>query len=155
MLRQYTIPIYTTYKNNMPKMSFVQHDTESSRIVFQFYDDVNTPTTGITYATGTVKRKDGKSYTYGAEDFEITENEVTFILPPSALYTVGECISSVSIYGTTGTNEIRLTTQQFKYIVTEDLIGDTPIDETNEYPVLTELINSTQDLKNAYAGALQ
>jgi hypothetical protein len=108
MLRQYLIKIYTTYKNQIPKMSFVQNDTETNKISFEMYDNINVPTTGIFYASATVKRPDGKTYTYGMTDgannnevFKIEDNVVTFTLPPSAVF-VGQdgyiaSISSTSI----------------------------------------------------------
>lgn len=148
MQRQYSIKLYSIYKNTIPKMSFIQHDTEVNRITFEMYNDINEPMTDISYATATVRRSDNKTYTYGSEDFIIEGNLVTFILPPSAVYLAGECVASVSVYdGNMG----RLSTETFKYTVKEELIADTPIDETNEYPILTDLLERVENVPNTIA----
>jgi hypothetical protein len=127
-------------------MSFVQHDTKASKISFTFYDDVNVIMTNIEEATATVKRPDGKTYTFGTDCFEIVDNVVTFVLPPAALYNAGECEASVSVYDS---DHGRITTQTFTYEVTEELISDTPIDETNQYPIVTDLVSkvAANDIK--------
>ena len=156
MQRQYPIQIYTTYKNQIPKITFIQHDTEVNRIYFLFFDDTNIPMTGIYTATLTVKRADGNTYTYGMNDngrpvFIIEDNFVTVIFPPGAVFAAGECQASISLYDT---DMGRLSTETFKYTVKAELIADTPIDETDNYPILTELINETTVLKEAYQGAI-
>jgi hypothetical protein len=145
MQRQYITKIYTVFKSMIPKMSFVQNDTNVNRIQFEFYDDVNEPMTDIFDATAVIKRPDTNSYTFGSDAFEIDGNVVTLILPPAAVYLSGEYTAKVSVYDN---NYGRLSTQTFTYSVTAELTSNTPIDQTNEYPVLTKLIADTQDVKN-------
>lgn len=132
-------------------MSFVQLDTEANRITFELYDELKKPMSNIVEATATVKRIDNKTYTYGMSDFEISENFVTFVLPPSAVYLAGKCEATISVYDD---NYGRLTIPIFSYTVTPELVSDTPIDETNLYPVLTDLINETNLLKETYQGTI-
>jgi hypothetical protein len=158
MLREYKIKLFSTFKQKFPKMSFVQNDTESSRITFELYDDVNVPMANIQVAGATVERPDGKTFTYGNEEFVINENLVTFIPPVSALNVPGTCSAQVNVYYLEGENERRLSTPVFTFEVSGELIGEPPIESDEQYPVLTQLINDTKEIKDLtesrYAEAL-
>ena len=159
MEQKYKALIYSTYKDVYfeKKMEFTQHDSKTAKILFECYDDINVPMTDIQYAVLNIHRPDGKSYTFGMsyDDnpvFEITNNNVLLILPPAALYVAGKKYEgSIALHGTDGK---RLTVTRFTYDVIEDMTSDTPIDETNEFPILTELIDDVTILKDAYKGAL-
>ena len=160
MEQKYKALIYSTYKDVYfeKKMEFTQHDSKTAKILFECYDDINVPMTDIQYAVLNIHRPDGKSYTFGMsyDDnpvFEITNNNVLLILPPAALYVAGKKYEgSIALHGTDGK---RLTVTRFTYDVIEDMTSDTPIDETNEFPILTELIDDVTILKDAYKGALE
>ena len=138
-------------------MEFTQHDSKTAKILFECYEDINVPMTDIQYAVLNIHRPDGKAYTFGMSYdgnpvFEINNNNVLLILPPAALYVAGKKYEgSVALHGT---DCKRLTVTRFTYDVIEDMTSDTPIDETNEFPILTELINDVTILKDAYKGAL-
>lgn len=160
MEQKYKALIYSTYKDVYfeKKMEFTQHDSKTAKILFECYDDINVPMTDIQYAVLNIRRPDGKAYTFGMSYdgnpvFEINNNNVLLILPPAALYIAGKKYEgSVALHGTGGK---RLTVARFTYDVIEDMISDTPIDETNEFPILTELIDDVTILKDAYKGALE
>ena len=160
MEQKYKALIYSIYKDVYfeKKMEFTQHDSKTAKILFECYDDINVPMTDIQYAVLNIRRPDGKTYTFGMSYdgnpvFEINNNNVLLILPPAALYVAGKKYEgSVALHGTDGK---RLTVARFTYDVIEDMTSDTPIDETNEFPILTELIDDVTILKDAYKGALE
>jgi hypothetical protein len=150
MLRQYPVQIYSTFKNQFPKMSFVQFDSKSSRISFELYNNIDDPMTDIIEAVATVQRSDGVEKTYGmtlyseSEEkdipvFEISGNIVTFILPVSALYVKGRTYCQIYLYDS---NYGRITIPTFTYEVLEQLVDDIPQDTVDSYPVLSNMLGS-------------
>lgn len=137
MQRPYKIQCYTSFKFQTPKMKFFQNDTESCKISFEMYEDVDAPLTGIISASCSVDRPDAKTYTYGSNAFVITDNIAILTLPQTAVGIPGDYEFTISMYGDSFE---RVTFGVFKYTIQGELIADQPIDTFGEYPILTGLI---------------
>jgi hypothetical protein len=128
-------------------------------MLFECWDDESVPMKDIQYAALTVKRSDGQTFTFGKDYsgspiFTITygeKTEVLMILPPAALFTSGKVDFQVALYGSDPT---RLTITQYYYNVVADMTNTAAIDESDNVPILTDLIHQTLDTKAQVEQAL-
>jgi lysophospholipase L1-like esterase len=147
---RYKANIYAIGKDEWEekRIEFVQYDSETGKVEMTTYNKENDPMTDIFYAALTIVRPNGEVFTYGGADgvnpydcFVIDGNVVTLTMPPGAVYAVGKHKATVAVYAE---GMKRLTVADFDYVVRKDYTSDAPLDESDNYMILTDLINRVE-----------
>ena len=133
----------------LERMTFVQGDTGSCRLVIKLTDndeiiDLTGHTVGVTFL-----RSDNTSIDVIAAVTDETAGEAEYVLASNILEVPGQVLTEIAIYG--GGGERLTSAVQFPFMVVAELAGETTIEEQNDYPVLTQLISSCTEILNAEA----
>lgn len=147
MERKFDVKAYATSKAQIEKMTFYQNDTGASSILFEVNQDPQNAMDGIVSSSVTLQNPDETdNKTFGMEYITITGNVIDFTLPNWALSEEGTYNGQIMVYGS---DSKRLTMTNFKYKVNSQIPNGINNDDS-DIPILTELINSTNEVMNRH-----
>lgn len=147
MERKFDVKAYATSKAQIEKMTFYQNDTGASGILFEVNQDPQSAMDGIVSSSVTLQNpSESDNKTFGMEYITIDGNVIDFTLPNWALSEEGTYNGQIMVYGS---DSKRLTMTNFKYKVNSQIPNGVNNDDS-DIPILTELINSTNEVMNRH-----
>lgn len=145
-----TIDIMDKSNNDVPKIEVVQGDFKTNILNISLVAEGTSVNVSNLTVSIAFKKQDGTVVldTSGTDTMTITNASIGLIqciLRTQAIASVGDVIATVSLVDA---DNKKLTSTEFKFKVRESIDNGDAIESTNDIPILTQLISTTQNLEN-------
>lgn len=142
-LKEYSFRLDIKKKKDIEYIEVVQGDTGTNVFNITLFDGYNPYNLYNLHVEIIFKKADGTTVEQNdIEKVNDVQGKIRCVLKTNTIAYPGKVIAELKILD----NEKMLTSTTFEFWVRKSLLNDETIESTNEFPILTQLINETHDL---------